>query len=74
MALLQNVESTVTQHLLIGLVSLAAAFVLLFMGLPNRQGESPRFLQFRAAPMLYPAAVLVFLAIGLAELISWAVL
>jgi hypothetical protein len=63
----------VTQHLLIGLVSLAAAFVLFFVGLPNRQGESPRFLQFRTAPMLYPAAVPVFLAIGLAELISWAV-
>ena len=62
-----------TQHLLIGLVSLAAAFVLLFVGLPNRRGESPRFLRFQAAPMLYPAAVLVFLAIGLAELISWAV-
>jgi hypothetical protein len=35
-----------TQHLLIGLVSLAAAFVLLFVGLPNREGKSPRFLRF----------------------------
>jgi hypothetical protein len=59
----------VTQDLLIGLASLAVAIGLNFVPLPNRRGESPRFLQFQAAPMVYPAVVLVFLAIGVAELI-----
>jgi hypothetical protein len=42
------------------------------IALPNTSGESPRFLQFYAAPMIYPAAALVFLVLGVAELISWA--
>jgi hypothetical protein len=54
------------------LLSLAVAFGLLFVGLPNRRGESPRFLQFKAAPMIYPAAVLSFFSLGFAGLISWA--
>jgi hypothetical protein len=62
-----------TQDLLVGLGSLAVAFGLLFIALPNRQGESARFLQFQAAPMVYPPAVLIFFAIGFAGLISWAV-
>jgi hypothetical protein len=66
------VARDLTQDLLMGLLSLAVALGLLFVGLPKR-GESPPFLQFQAAPMIYPAAVLVFLAIGFVELISWAV-
>jgi hypothetical protein len=62
----------VTQDLLIGIAALAIATGLLVIGLPNRRGESPRFLQFHAAPMLYPAVILIFLAIGIAELITWA--
>jgi hypothetical protein len=31
-----------SRDLLIGLISLAAALVLLFLGLPNRREESPR--------------------------------
>ena len=60
------------EDLLVGLVALAVAVVLLVVGLPNRRGESPRFLRSYAAPMLYPAIILVFIAIGVAELISWA--
>ena len=62
-----------TQELLMGLLSLAVALGLLFVGLPNRRGENSRLLQFGAAPMIYPAVVLVFLAFGFAALISWAV-
>jgi hypothetical protein len=66
-----NAESNVIQDLLIGIVALTIAAGLFVIALPNRYGESPRFLQFYAAPMVYPAAVL-FLALGVAELISWA--
>jgi hypothetical protein len=42
---------------------------LLVIALPNRLGESPRFLQFSGGSnALYPAAIRVFIAIGFAEL------
>jgi hypothetical protein len=62
-----------TQDLLIGIVALATGVGLFAIALPNKYGESPRFLQFYAAPMIYPATVLVFLALGVTELIAWAV-
>jgi hypothetical protein len=62
----------VTQDLLIGIVALIVAAGLFTIALPNRYGESPRWLQFYAAPMIYPATVLVSLGLGVAELISWA--
>ena len=62
-----------THDLLIGVVALIAAALLFIVGLPTKHGESPRFLQFYAAPMVYPAVVLIFLALGIAELIVWAV-
>ena len=62
-----------TLDLLIAVISLGLAFGLLLIGMPNRRGDSPRFLQFKAAPMVYPPVVLIFLAIGVVELISWAV-
>ena len=40
---------------------------LIFIGLPNKAGVSPRFLRSDAS--LYPPLVLVFVAGGLAELI-----
>jgi hypothetical protein len=46
-----------TQDLLIGIVALIAAVSL----------------QFYAAPMVYPAIVLIFFALGIAEVITWAV-
>jgi hypothetical protein len=62
----------VNPNLLIGIVALIIAVGLFGVALPNKSGESPRFLLFYAAPMVYPAAVLIFLALGIAELISWA--
>ena len=56
--------------LLIGLFAIATGFGLLMLGLPNRRGESPRFLS--SSPMLYPPVILVFLVVGIAELIAWA--
>jgi hypothetical protein len=60
-----------TLDLLFGVVALVIAAGLLVIALPNRYGESPRFLQFYAAPMIYPAVVLIFIGLGVAEWISW---
>jgi hypothetical protein len=57
-------------NLAIGAVLLGMATVLIFFGLPNKAGESPKFLRFEAAMMLYPPVVLVFIAVGVAALIS----
>jgi hypothetical protein len=52
----------------IGLALLALAAALIYLGLPDKQGNSPRFLQFGAALVVYPPIVLVVLALGVAEL------
>jgi hypothetical protein len=57
-------------HFLIGVLALATGFGLIMIGRP-RHGISPRFLRFESAPMLSPA-VLVFFAVGIAELFAWA--
>ena len=55
--------------ILVGIVMLVIGGVLIFIGLPNRAGVSPRFLRFESSLVLYPPLVLVFLAGGFAELI-----
>jgi hypothetical protein len=55
-------------QLVLGLILLALAATLIFFGLPDKHGNSPRFLQFGAALVLYPPTVLVVLALGVAEL------
>jgi hypothetical protein len=59
-----------SQELLIGAVSLVIAAGLIFIGLPDKNGVSPRFLRFEAAVVLYPPLIMVFLVGGAAELIS----
>ena len=59
-----------SEDILIGAVSLAIAAALIFVGLPDKEGTSPRFLRFQAALVVYPAIVLVFLAGGVAELLT----
>ena len=58
-------------HLLIGMLALFVAITLLTVGRPNNRGESPRLLRVPAAPRLYVLLVLLFAAIGAAELIAW---
>jgi hypothetical protein len=55
-------------QLMLGLILLGLAAALIYFGLPDKHGNSPRFLQFGAALVLYPPAVLVVLALGLTEL------
>ena len=47
----------------IGTASVVVAVVLIFIGIP-KHGESPRFLRFDTAVVLYPTVIMVFLAIG----------
>ena len=53
-----------------GLVVLAVAAILILAGRPNSAGEHPRFLRFGAALVLYPPCILVFIALGVAAVIS----
>jgi hypothetical protein len=53
-----------------GIAMLAIALVLIWLGLPNSDGVHRRFLRFGAAQILYPPVVLVFIALGLAAMIS----
>jgi hypothetical protein len=55
--------------ILIGVALLMIAGGLIFIGLPNKAGVSPRFLRFDASVVLYPPLILVFVAGGFAELI-----
>lgn len=57
-------------HLWAGLALLGVGMILMLIARPNKAGESPRFLRFDAALVLFPPVVLVFVALGLAMLIS----
>jgi hypothetical protein len=52
----------------IGLATIGLAAVLIYFSLPDKEGNSPRFLRFDAAMVLYPPIVLVVGAFGVAEL------
>ena len=58
------------QELFFGAILRAVAATLIFIGLPNRNGVSPCFLRFDAAIILYPPVVMIFLAAGVAELVT----
>lgn len=57
-------------HLLIGAVLVLVAVGLIFIGRPNKAGQHPPFLRFDASLVLYPPVILVFVAMGLAEVIT----
>ena len=57
-------------HLLIGSLLLAIACVLVFIGMPNKSGQHPRFLQFEASMVLYPPVILVFFVMSAAEVLA----
>lgn len=56
--------------ILIGAVLLAIVAALIFVALPDRNLESPRFLRFYSATVIYPPLVLTFLVGGGAELLT----
>jgi hypothetical protein len=57
-----------TSGLVSGIALLGFGLLMIFMGWPDKAGESPRYLRFHAAPMLYPPFVLAFLVGGIAQL------
>ena len=57
-------------HLLVGLLLIAIAGVLIFIGRPDRSGKHRAFLQFESSLVLYPPVILVFFAMGMAEVIT----
>ena len=57
-------------QLVVGIVSVLLAIGLVFIGRPNRAGQHPRFLQFESSLVLFPPLVLVFGALGIAEIVS----
>ncbi len=59
-----------TDDLLIGGVLLAIAVGLVFIGRPNKAGESPRFLRFEASLVLYTPVVMIFAAFGVATILG----
>lgn len=52
-----------------GVVLIAIGAVLLFIGLPDRSGQSPRFFRFEASLVLYPPLIMVFFALGAMQLV-----
>jgi len=59
-----------SQELWIGAILLVIAAGLIFIGLPDKDGVSPRFLRFEAAVIVYPPFIMIFLVGGVAELIA----
>lgn len=57
--------------LVIGIALTAVAVILVLIGRPNKAGQTPRFLRFDAAVVLYPPIVEVFFVMGAAELLRY---
>jgi hypothetical protein len=57
-------------NLLLGTASLVIAAALVFIGLPGKGGHTLRFVRAETGPMIYPAVILVFIAVGAAEVIT----
>jgi hypothetical protein len=55
--------------LVIGIGALVFAFAMVWLAMPNKTGESPRFLRNGLMQMLYPALVLGIMVIGIVELL-----
>jgi hypothetical protein len=53
-----------------GIGALVIGLAMLWFAMPNKGGENPRFLRLGFVQMFYPAIVLLFVVIGLAELLK----
>jgi hypothetical protein len=49
-------------------VALFIGFAMVWFGMPNKQGEHPRFLRFGLMQMIYPVTALGFLVVGILQL------
>lgn len=57
-------------NLYAGIVTLAVALLLIWLGRPDKAGMHRKFLRFDAALVLYPPLILVCLAFGAAAIVS----
>ena len=57
-------------NLYTGMAMLAVAFLLIWLGRPNKAGIHRKFLRFNAALVLYPPLILSCFAFGVAAIIS----
>ncbi len=56
--------------LAIAIGALVVGFAMIWFGMPNKAGESPRLLRLGFMQMIYPAVVLMFVVTGVAELLK----
>jgi hypothetical protein len=56
--------------ILVGAASIAVAVVLLWIGMPDKSGITPRFLRFEIAPLIYPVLILAIFTVGAANLVN----
>ena len=56
-----------SSHYLLGVALLVGAAVLMYLGLPNKNGEPAKFLRFEAAPLLYPPLIIALIAGSIAS-------
>jgi hypothetical protein len=54
----------------VGIGALILGFALVWFGMPNKAAENPRFLRIGFMQMVYPAIALLFIIIGIAELLT----
>jgi hypothetical protein len=57
-------------NLYTGIAMLVVALILIWAGRPDKSGVHPSFLRFHAALVLYPPIIIVFLALGMAAVVS----
>jgi hypothetical protein len=57
-------------ELVVGIGALVLGFALVWFGMPNKIGENPRFLRNKLMEVVYPAAALAFIVLGVAELLA----
>jgi hypothetical protein len=56
--------------IIIGIGALVVGFGMVWLGRPNKAGENPRFLRWGFMQMIYPAIVLMFVVVGVTELLK----
>jgi hypothetical protein len=57
-------------ELITGIGALVICFAMIWVGMPNKSGQNPRLLRLGFMQMTYPAIVLMFFVIGVAQLLK----